>query len=428
MKRYLEKLPIELKEIIRVAASVSKETGMPAYLVGGFLRDLILGVPNFDIDITVEGNGIIFAQRLAQRLRSDLIIHERFGTATLTLCNCLKVDIATARLEKYPSSASLPIVSPGSLREDLMRRDFTINAMAASLVEADQQRLIDPFGGKDDLVAGRIRVLHDLSFKDDPTRILRAIRFQQRFDFIIEPKTLALLKNAIAGGLLNKVHAHRMRDELVSMFKEKDPSGQMKRLSDLGGLSFLNDKLKFVKSTHDLFKSLDKEISWFNKNFSARRRLDTWLIYFAALLKLLGLAKIKIVISKLGLRKGEEKRVINYYQQSHKIIPSLSKAGIRPSHIFSLLEPLSYEEIILLRSNSQNRYLRKYIKDFLEIYNGMRLFVSGHDLHSLGILPGPRYQKIFAQVLAAKLNGEVKSRNQELALIKKLIVAYSSLS
>ncbi|MDO8489220.1 MAG: CCA tRNA nucleotidyltransferase [Candidatus Omnitrophota bacterium] len=421
MKRYLEKLPVELKEIINLAAQVSKETGMPAYLVGGFLRDLILGVPNFDIDITVEGKGIIFAEKLAKKLKSDLIIHERFGTATLTLCNCLKLDIATARLEKYPFCACLPVVSPGSVEEDLMRRDFTINAMAVSLVVADQQKLIDPFDGKDDLAAGKIRILHDLSFKDDPTRILRAIRFQQRFDFIIEPKTLALLKNAIVCGLLNKVHAHRMRDELVLMLREKDPSGQMKRLSDLGGLSFLSDKLKFVKSTHDLFKSLDKGISWFNKNFSARRRLDTWLIYFAALLKPLGLAKIKIVISKLGLRKGEEKRIINYYQQSHKIILYLSKIGMRPSHIFSLLEPLSYEEIILLRSSSQNRYLKKYIKDFLEIYNGMRPFVSGHDLHGLGILPGPKYKKIFAQVLAAKLNGEVKSRHQELTLIKKLV-------
>ena len=421
MRRYLEQLPRELKEIVGFAAGVSQETGMPAYLVGGFLRDLILRVPNFDIDITVEGSGVIFAQKLAKKLKSGLRIHERFGTATLTLGNCLKVDIATARKEEYPSSACLPVVSPGSLKEDLMRRDFTINAMAASVVAGSGQKLIDPFGGKDDLAAGKIRVLHDLSFKDDPTRILRAIRFQQRFDFRIELRTLALLKEAIACGLLNKVHAHRMRDELVLMLKEGDPAKQMQRLGDLGGLSFLSNKLKFTKSIHDLFKSADGEIRWFVKNFSTRRKLDTWLIYFTLLLKPLSLTEIKKIILKLGLPKGEGKRIINYYQQSHKIVLSLSKGGIRPFHIFSLLEPLSYEEIILLRSNSQNRYLLKYIKDFLEIYNGMRPYVSGHDLHSLGILPGPGYQKIFAQVLVAKLNGEVKSLRQELALIKKLV-------
>lgn len=421
MKRYLEKLPQELKKIINLAAEVSKETAMPAYLVGGFLRDLILGVANFDLDITVEGSGIIFAQKLAKKLKSGIRVHERFGTATLTLDNCLKVDIATTRKEKYPSCASLPVVSSGSLKEDLLRRDFTINAMAVSIAQGNEQKLIDPFGGRDDLKSGTIRILHDLSFKDDPTRILRAIRFEQRFDFKIEPKTLALLKEAIGAGLLNKAHAHRTRDDLISMLKEKEPLKQIQRLSDLGGLSFLSDKLRFSRSTQDLFKAIDKEICWFTKKYSSRRQLDTWLIYFTALLKPLSLIQLKLVTSKLGLRKGEEKRIISYCQESHKLIPLLSKKGIRPARIFSLLEPLSYEEIVLLRAaGCQNKHLKEYITDFLEIYNGMRLYVSGGDLHGLGILPGPRYQKIFAQVLAAKLNGRVKTRRQELALIKKL--------
>ncbi|MDD5477146.1 MAG: CCA tRNA nucleotidyltransferase [Candidatus Omnitrophica bacterium] len=425
MKSYLEKLPPELKKIIDLAAEVSQETAMPAYLVGGFLRDLILGVANFDIDITVEGSGIIFAQKLAKKLKSGIRIHERFGTATLTLDNCLKVDIATTRKEKYPSCACLPVVSSGSLKEDLMRRDFTINAMAVSIAQDNEQKLIDPFGGKEDLKSGRIRILHDLSFKDDPTRILRAIRFEQRFDFKIEPKTLALLKEAIGAGLLSKAHAHRTRDDLILMLKERDPLKQIKRLGDLGGLSFLSDKLKFGKSTQDLFKAIDKEICWFMKNYSARRQLDTWLVYFTALLKPLSLAQLKLVTCKLGLRKGEEKRIISYCRDTHKLVPSLSKKGIRPAHIFSLLEPLSYEEIVLLRAaGCQNKYLKEYITDFLEIYNGMRLYVSGRDLHGLGILPGPRYQKIFAQVLAAKLNGQVKTRRQELALIKRLIKIY----
>ena len=140
-----------------------------------------------------------------------------------------------------------------------------------------------------------------------------------------------------------------------------------------------------------------------------------------ALIGPLSLNQIKTVILKLGFPKGETKRVISYHQDSHKVVPFLIKKGIRPAHIFSLLEPLSYEEIILLKASFGNRYLKKYIKDFLEIYNGMRLFVSGHDLAGLGILPGPSYQKIFALVLAAKLNGDLKSRFQELALIKKLI-------
>ena len=437
MTEYFKILPKELKEIISLTAHVSRETKMPAYLVGGALRDLILGVRNFDtlalpsidpdqsrridLDIAVEGNGSIFAQSLAKKLKSELRIHERFGTATLILDNFLKVDIATTRKEKYPSPGCLPLVGFGQLKDDLMRRDFTINAMAVSIVGSDTQELIDPFGGQDDLSAGRIRVLHDLSFQDDPTRILRAIRFEQRFNFRIEPKTLFLAKDAIKNGLLNKVSPHRIRDELILMLKESQPLKQIKRLNSLCSLSFISKKLKVEKSTNLLFKSARKEILWFRKNFPSYRQLDGWLIYFTALLTPLSLREINKITSRLGLRRGEEKRIISYSRFNHKLIQLLSKKNVLPARIFSALEPLSYETIILLKSASGNKYLKEYITNFLEIYNGMRLYVSGKDLASFGVLPGPRYQKIFAQVLEARLNGKVNGRCGELTLIRELI-------
>ena len=421
MRKYLKKLPRELREIIRQASKVSQETRMPAYLVGGCLRDLILGVKNLDLDIAIEGNGIIFARNLAQKLKSRLKTHERFGTATLILNDRLKVDIATTRQEKYPYSTALPVVSPGSLKEDLKRRDFTINAMALSLSLDKEQEIIDPFGGQDDLASGRIRILHNLSFKDDPTRILRAIRFNQRFDFKIEHTTLLLLKEAISDGLLDKVNPHRMRDELILILKEQNPFRPIKELDDLGALSFISVKLKIGKSTRVLFKSIAKQIAWFVKKFPARRQLDSWLVYFAALLEPLALAQIKMVICRLGLRKGEQKRIVSYCQGRKKFISSLSKKQVRPEQIFSLLEPLSYETIILLSAASQNKNFKKYLADFFKIYNGMRLCVSGNDLGCLGVLPGPEYQKIFAKVLVAKLNGRVRNRQAELALIRKLV-------
>ncbi len=421
MEKYFKKLPKDLKEIIRLVQDVSGEIRMPAYLVGGCLRDLILGVKNLDLDIAIEGNGIIFAQRLAQKIKSKLVIHERFGTATLILKDSLKVDIATARQEKYPHSAALPVVSPGSLSQDLKRRDFTINAMALSLVADKEKAIVDPFGGQDDLISGRIRILHDLSFRDDPTRIFRAIRFSQRFGLKIEPKTLLLLKKAIGDGLLNKVNPHRMRDELILMLKEQNPFRPIEALDCLGVLSFISTKLKIGKATQRLFQSVTKEITWFTKNFPARRQLDSWLIYFAVLLESLDLEQIKIVIRRMGLCKGEEKRVISYYYGRQRIIATLSKKQVAPEKIFSLLEPLSYETIILLSVTSQNKNFKKHLNDFLEVYNGMRLCVSGHDLGGLGVLPGPQYRNIFAQVLVAKLNGRAKSRQAELALIKKLV-------
>ena len=421
MREYFKKLPRELKKVIRQASKVSQETRMPAYLVGGCLRDLILGVKNLDLDFAIEGNGIIFARVLAKKLKSEIKIYERFKTAALILSSGLKVDIATTRQEKYPYSAALPLVSPSSLKEDLKRRDFTINALALSLAVDKGQKIIDPFGAQVDLGAGRIRVLHNLSFKDDPTRILRAIRFSQRLDFKIEPKTLALLKEAICGGWLDKVSPQRMRDELILMLKEQNPFKPIKRLGDLGGLSFISAKLKVGKFTQGLFKSIAKEISWLVKNFPARRPLDCWLIYFAALLAPLTYAQIKIIIKRLGLRKGDQKRIASYYQARKKLIASLSKKHAGPKLVFSLLEPLSYETIILMSATLKNKNFKKYLADFFKIYNGLRLCVGGDDLGSLGVLPGPEYQRILAKVLAAKLNGQVSNRQTELALARKLV-------
>jgi tRNA nucleotidyltransferase (CCA-adding enzyme) len=421
MKKYFKKIPTELRKVLRQAAKVSHETRMPAYLVGGCLRDLILGVKNLDLDIAIEGEGIVFAENLAKKLKSTLKIHPRFKTATLILTDGLKVDIATTRQEKYPYSAALPMVSSGTLNEDLKRRDFTINAMAINFALGKQQGIIDPFGGQDDLASGRIRILHNLSFKDDPTRILRAIRFSQRFGFKIEPKTLALLKEAISDGALNKVNSHRMRDELILMLKEQDPFKSIKQLSDLGALSFISTKLKIGKSTQVLFKSIDKEIAGFVENSFMPRQLDAWLIYFTGLLEPLILPEIKIIMHRFALPKGDQKRVISYCQGHKKLLVFLSKKQLTPEQIFLLLEPLSYETIILLGATTSNKNLRKYLADFFKIYNGTRLCVSGQDLSNLGVLPGPEYQKIFTKVLAAKLNGQVKNRQTEMALIKKLV-------
>jgi len=435
MKEYLEILPEEIKEIIAKAFEVSMEIKMPAYLVGGFVRDLLLNYKYsanslsdsrdpgccVDLDIAVEGSGIIFAQNLGQKLKAELMTHERFGTATLVLRGFLKIDIVSTRKEKYPCSASLPEVSCGLLADDLLRRDFTINAMAINISDLLNPVLIDPYEGRKDLLKGKIRILHDLSFQDDPTRILRAIRFEQRFNFKIEPKTLYLLKDALKNGFLDKVSPHRIRDELILMLKEPRPLKQIRRLDSFYPLSFIHKKLKATKNTYDLFKSLEKEIAWFNSKFPGYRRLDSWLIYLTALLKDLTSLEIESVSAKFGLRKGEEKRIESFIRFNKRLIELLSKRKVPPVTIFNQLEPLSYETIILLRAFSANKNVKENIGNFLEVYNGLRLFISGKDLAGLGIIPGPKYQKIFSKVLEAKLSGQVKSLSQELEMIKELI-------
>jgi len=421
MKEYLNKLPKEIFDLICLARKVASSNKMPAYLVGGVVRDLILGVENLDLDITVEGDGIKFAEDFSSKLKVKLIRHRRFGTATAILRPHLKIDFATARKEFYPEPAHLPVVSRGELKDDLFRRDFTINAMALSLNNENFGQLVDFFGGKDDLAGRKIRVLHGLSFIDDPTRILRAIRFEKRYDFSIEPKTMKYLKEAVKLGMLEKVEPQRIRDDLILMLKEKKPLKEIKRLRELAGLSFIDKSLSLSKKSYQLLVSAEKQMDWFAGSCSKRRQLDAWLVYFIGLLDSLGIDVIRGICRRLALRRGEEKRILAYKGINRKFILGLSKKKIKPSEIFALFEPLSYEALVLLKAKYKNRGIQKHIQDFFKIYNGTHIYISGEDLRGLGVMPGPCYQKIFAKVLNAKLNGLVKTKEDELTLVKKLI-------
>lgn len=421
MKEYLKKLPQEIQDLIFLASNLAYSNNMSVYLVGGFVRDLILGVKNLDLDIVVEGDGIKFAEDFATRLQARLIRHRRFGTATVVLKPNLKVDIASARKEFYLQPACLPEVIRGTLKDDLFRRDFTINAMAISITGKNFGRLIDFFDGYDDLKHKKIRILHELSFIDDPTRILRAIRFEKRYNFIIDAKTLRALREAVRLKILERVQPKRLGDELILILKEEHPVKQIRRIYQLLGCAFINPRLSITQRTYKLLNCIKTQISWFKKRYPKRRLLDTWLIYFMGIIDSLDINNVKLICKRFGFRKGETKRILGYKRFGHKVIPRLSQDKIRPPRIFSLLEPLSYEVILLIKAKCKNRNIKRYIVDFFDIYNGMRLYISGDDLRRLGVAPGPYYQKIFAKVLNAKLNGKIRTREEELALIKKLI-------
>jgi tRNA nucleotidyltransferase (CCA-adding enzyme) len=418
MEKLLSKIPEELRSLISKLREQALAQDLKVYLVGGFVRDLILGVKNLDLDIVVEGDGIKFAEDFVKPQEGKIIVHKHFGTATVFLEKIFKVDFSSARKEIYPKPAHLPIVSPGSLKDDLFRRDFTINAMAISLAEGT---IVDYFDGQDDLRNKKIRILHDLSFIDDPTRVLRGIRFEQRFNFSIESKTLKLLKEAVKLRMLEKVQPHRTRDDLILALKENNPIGNIIRIKQLVGFKFIHPKLRLFANNFAYLRSLEKEIKWFDKNYPQRRGLDVWLIYLIGLVDSLKPLAIRNICDRFGLRKGEEKRLLGPKQVTRRFIVDLSNPKIKPARIFALLNPLSYETVIALKAKYNNPVLKRHIADFLEIYNDMCIFVSGDDLHCLGLSPGPRYQEIFTLVLNAKLNGEVKNKEEELSLIKELL-------
>lgn len=421
MKEYLNKLPKELLELINTASRVAVKNNMRAYLVGGFVRDLILGVDNLDLDIVVEGQGIKFSQDLALELRVKLIEHKRFGTATVMASAKYKIDVATARKEIYPKPASLPVVQPGSLKDDLIRRDFTINAMAISIMPEDFGMLLDVFGGRQDLKNKKIRFLHNLSFIDDPTRMLRAVRFEQRYGFKIEPNTLKYLKEARRAKMLEQVQPQRLRDELILVLKELDPVKQIKRINELLGFDFISQRFCLRKKDLEFLCRLKNKIEWFKKTFPGRRKLDIWLIYLLGLVRPLNRNIINKFVRAFAFHRGEKIRLVGSKMITKKFISNLSSPKIKASKIFNMLEPLSYEVIIFIMAEYKNRNVQKYIADFFEVYNGMRPYISGEDLRGLGVSPSPFYKKVFTRALNAKLDGIVKTKEEELLLIKKLL-------
>ncbi|MBC7190641.1 CBS domain-containing protein, partial [Candidatus Aerophobetes bacterium] len=231
LKSLLEKkVPSRIMDILVKAGEVAKKMGFSVFIVGGFVRDLLLGNENLDIDLSVEGEGVLFARELAEKLNATLSLHPEFGTATLELEEGFRLDIATTRREFYPHPGKLPVVEKASLRDDLFRRDFTVNAMAISLNPSDFGRLIDYFGGRKDLEERKVRVLHSGSFKDDPTRIFRAVRFEKRYGFFIEKNTENLIRQALRDNAFSPVSGKRIKEELVQILEEDRPDEMLERM------------------------------------------------------------------------------------------------------------------------------------------------------------------------------------------------------
>jgi tRNA nucleotidyltransferase (CCA-adding enzyme) len=420
MKKYLEKLPQELRDVIRIAADLARKQGARAYLVGGFVRDLLLGVDNLDLDIALEGDGIKFAEAFAKIRQAQVVCHKRFGTAKVYISPTLKLDIASTRKESYPRPASLPLVESGLLEDDLIRRDFTINTLAISLNQQDFGRLLDMFNAKSDIGHKIIRILHDASFVDDPTRIFRAIRFEQRYDFRIEPHTMACLRRALKQDMLNVVQPQRLRQELILLLREQSPWKPVKRMQGITGLGFLDPGLALSKDSPALFRAAGRQIEWFRSNFPKHGRLDTWLIYFMALLDGSSKARICRICRKFVFTKGEEKKIASFGSSRSRVLAKLSRKKLLPSDIFHTLEDLSYEVIILVKACARDKLARERIDEFLRKYDGTSLLVGGHQLKELGFIPGPHFQKIFQELLNAKLNGRLKDREDELEFLKRL--------
>lgn len=417
MKNRLKKLSPQFKNILKTSSAIANSSEFNIYLVGGVVRDLILKRKVFDLDIVVEGNAIVFAKKLAKRLKSEFSRHHSFGTATLNL-DGHKIDFATARIERYLYRGALPKVSPASLAKDLLRRDFTINTMAISLNKTDYGKLIDLCNGLVDLKKGLIRVLHPESFQDDPTRILRAIRFEQRFSFKIEPGTFKLIKEALGKQSLELVGPHRLRDEITLILKEPKPFGYIKRIKELVGFSFIDKTIKLDRMSFLLLARIEESVLYYERRFKKHRKLEVWLLYLAAILIKLSPSRLKKFFHDFGFRKGE-RAVVSSIREGLNKIKKLGK-HTKASNIYRILEPYSFESILFFYAYYQKRSLRKNIEHFLDKLVDIRLKIKGRDLKKMDLKPHILYSKILKKALYSKIDKGLKGKRQEAEEVKRI--------
>jgi len=402
-----KQLPAELVEFMHIAGLVAASQGQSLYLVGGVVRDLLLGRSNLDLDLVVEGNAISLAQQLADITHGKMVTHPRFNTAKLKWNNW-SVDLATARSETYAKPGALPSVKPGSLANDLFRRDFTINTMAVELIPSRYGQLIDRYGGRDDLDNKLICVLHERSFIDDATRIWRGLRYEQRLDFQLEPITLQLLKRDIP--MLDTISGDRIRHEVELILKEGFPEKVLRRAEELGILPKLHPALKGD--------------SWLTEKFEQARKISSPNLppvglYMALLAYRLTGEDNEQLISRLRLPRtlAQTLRDSNSLKAN---LESLADPGLAPSSIYKLLCTCPLTAITANSLACDSPVACQHIQLFLTRLRYVKPALTGNDLKKMGIAPGPRMKEILQRLHEARLDGKVTSKQGEVDLVRRL--------
>jgi tRNA nucleotidyltransferase (CCA-adding enzyme) len=376
---------------------------LPLYLVGGSVRDLLLGRSHLDVDLVVEGDVTSLAEEVAAAVGARPVIHRRFGTASLRSPD-VRLDLAQARDEHYDRPGVLPSVRSAAIAQDLARRDFTVNAMALGLAEAQAGRLLDPHGGRRDLAAGRLRVLHDRGFRDDATRILRGLRYEGRLGFRFEAKTGRLLCRDLP--YLDTISGPRLRRELLAILAEERPERILARAQALGVLSALHPALSFDRGRAVAFAT-------------ARRRPLAPLaeVYLCLLVAGAAPAQVRGAISRLALH-GAWERALGDALRLREEASRLAAPGLRPSQVVAILEPFSAAAVAAHVLLEPPGIVRRSLWQYLERWRYQRSLLRGRDLEALGVAPGPAMGQMLAWLRAARLDGEAQSREDEVDLVR----------
>jgi tRNA nucleotidyltransferase (CCA-adding enzyme) len=409
------RFPSEIVDLLKMSGETAATLGYSAYLVGGSIRDLLRGEANLDIDIVIEGDGIAFAKALARKLKVKATCHKRFGTAVVST-DFLKFDVATARTEYYESPAALPRVEMSSIKKDLYRRDFTINTMAIRLNPERFGQLLDFFGGQRDIKEKTIRILHNLSFIEDPTRAFRAIRFSERFGFKISRHTIKLVKTAVRINLFNKLSGARMYDELNLLFLETEPVRAIKRLAGFDLLKFIHPQLTVTKSLEETCESIQETFAWFNLLFF-EEELNKSHLFLMALLDELTPQERRSALKRLFVPPMASRDIIKGIDESGAALALLD--GASQKEVYYTLLPLNLQTILYMMSKTKNKDVKKSISLYLTGLRKVKPDLTGADLKKMGYRPGPLFKEIFTAILEARLDKLVKSREGEEEFVKQ---------
>ncbi len=379
--------------------------GPPVYLVGGPVRDALLGFRVKDLDFVVEGDAVALARDLAVETGWRLVVHQRFGTATLARGDS-RVDLVTARRESYPAPGALPEVVPGTILDDLARRDFSINSMAMP-VHASGGDVLDPHDGMRDLSKKQVRILHPLSFVDDPTRLFRAIRYEQRFGFRLEAETEQRLREAIAERRVDAVTGDRLRHELERMFDEDDPLPPLRRASQVGLLAAIHPELGADDAASPIIPG---------RAVRPPSALDWW----ASLIYPLSDGALEAVMRRLNV-PSRWRRVAEDTLEVRRLEERLAMPSLLPSEVSELLEGREASALVSASLRFREAVASRRLLEYLEEGRSVRTVLDGNAIIAMGVPPGQQVGKVLRRLKAARMDRLVNSEQEERALVAEFL-------
>jgi tRNA nucleotidyltransferase (CCA-adding enzyme) len=408
-----DRLPENLIKLLEEFGKIADLQGYNAYLVGGLVRDIFLKHENFDVDIVIEGDGIEFAREFARHHSARVRSHRKFGTAVLIFPDAFKVDVATARIEYYEAPGAPPIVETSSLKLDLYRRDFTVNTLAIKLNKKHYGTLIDYFGAQKDMKEKVLRVLHNLSFVEDPTRMLRAVRFEQRFSFKIGKLTLSLLKNAVKMNWMDAAVSHRIFAELKLILKESDPLQIINRMNELQLLKFIHPDIQLTQQLQDHLEEIREVIVWYHLLY-LEEPFEPWKIYWYGLASGLDPDAFDRITKDMGVTQ----KASHMRGGGERLLDALFRFDGTNYQLYAILFPYDTETLLYLMAKARSEKMKRLISFYFTRLKGTKTLLDGKDLLQMGLESGPVFKEIFDSLLEARLNNLTKTRDDEIRFVK----------